>query len=112
MSLVTEYDIIADIAAGNGITLVELARQHRTNPSTIFRWVVKGLPGGDGTRVRLPALRRGKRYLTTPRAVERFFAALPMSAPPTSAPLSIRTPTKRERDCQRAKKALNEKYGI
>jgi hypothetical protein len=112
MSLVpSEIDLAADIAAGKGITLVELARQHRTNPSTTFRWVLRGLPRGDGTRVRLAAIKRGRKWLTTAAAVSRFFAALPQSEQAPAAP-PIRTPRKRERDCDRAKQALNKKYGF
>jgi hypothetical protein len=107
----TENNIIAEIAAGRGISLIELARQHSVNPSTAFRWVLRGLPAGDGTRVRLEALRRGKRWLTTAAAVARFFGALPTSTPPPTAP-TIRTPVKRERETARAKRILATKYGI
>ena len=109
-TVIAENDIISDIAAGNSITLIELARQQKTNPSTVFRWVQKGLPSGYGVRVRLEAIKRGKKWLTTAAAVARFFAALPASAPSPAMP--IRTPSKRERDSARAKQALNDKYGI
>ncbi|MSQ96818.1 MAG: DUF1580 domain-containing protein [Gemmataceae bacterium] len=107
--VIVENDLITDIATGNGISLVELAHRHRANPSTVFRWVQKGLPRGDGTRVKLQALRRGKKWLTTAAAVERFFAALPASAPiPTAPPVPI--PSKR--GSVRAKQAPQEQYGI
>lgn len=112
MSTVTiENDIINAIASGHGITLIELARQHSVDPSTVFRWVLKGLPGGAGGRIRLAAVKRGKRWLTCPVAVARFFAALPASTPTPTAP-PIRTPSRRQKDSNRAKKALNAKYGI
>jgi hypothetical protein len=107
----TVMDIIAEIATGRAISLIELARQHGVNPSTAYRWVLHGLPSGDGTRVRLAALRRGKRWLTTTAAVARFFASLPISAPqPTRRP--VRTPARRQRETARARNALKERYGI
>ncbi len=109
--IVVEIDLAAELATGDGIPLTTLAQQHRTNPSTVWRWVQKGLPCGDGTRVRLEALRRGKKWLTSPAAVKRFFGALPTSTPTPTAPV-IRSPAKRERDCGRAKQTLNTKYGI
>jgi|SRR6516165_5110415 transposase-like protein len=106
-----DANIVAEIAAGRGISLIELARQHGVNPSTAFRWVSRGLPAGDGTRVRLKALQRGKRWLTTAAAVARFFGSLPISAPqPTTGP--VRTPARRQRDTARARNALKERYGI
>lgn len=71
----------------------------------------KGLPSGYGVRVKLEAIKRGKKWLTSRAAVERFFAALPASTPTPTAP-PIRTPSKRERGSARAEQTLKNKYGI
>jgi hypothetical protein len=112
MSAVTvELDLATDIANGNGITLAELARKHGMNPSTCFRWVCKGLPGSNGLRVRLAAVRRGKKWLTSAAAVKQFFGALPTSTQVAAAP-PIRTPSQRERDTARAREPLQKQYRI
>jgi hypothetical protein len=104
-------DLAAEIIAGDAITIIDIARQMRTAPSTIYRWMLRGLPDGRGERIRLHAIRRGKVWLTSRAALQRFLGALPQSAPTPTAP-PVRTPTKRERDTTRAKKALAEQYGI
>jgi hypothetical protein len=105
-----EADLATEIAAGAGISLTKVAHEQLTAPSTVFRWVTRGLPGGDGTRVKLQAIKRGKKWITTVDAVKRFFAALPQSEPSNSTP--SRTPRQRERDNNRAKQALQKIYGI
>jgi Protein of unknown function (DUF1580) len=93
------------------MTLIELARRYHTAPSTCYRWVQKGLPDLGGRRVFLEAIRRGKKFLTSSAAVARFFARLEY-AHPTPPPSNIRAPTKRERDSARARKELQDQYGI
>src|SRR5688572_6295524 len=44
--------------------------------SAIWRWVTKGLPGPVGQRVRLEAVRVGRRWVTSHEALARFFAGL------------------------------------
>jgi hypothetical protein len=39
-----------------------------------WRWVTKGVAGPDGKRVRLEAIRVGRRWMTSVAAVARFFA--------------------------------------
>lgn len=104
-------DLAAEIIAGDALTVIDIARQFSVSPSTAFRWIIRGLPDGRGDRLRLQALRRGKIWLTSRAALERFLSGLPHSAPaPTTPP--IRTPSKRQADCQRAKKSLSDRYGI
>jgi hypothetical protein len=104
-------NVAAEIAGGDKLTLQEISRQFEVNLSTSLRWLLRGLPDGRGGRVRLEAVRRGKLWLTSRAALARFFAALPQAgATPTASP--ARTPTKRERDSARAKKILEQKYGI
>jgi hypothetical protein len=103
--------VAAEIANGDQITLIEISRQFRVNPSTGLRWILRGLPDGRGGRVRLEAIRRGKPWLSSRAALERFLAALPQSAPP-SIVQSIRSPAKRERDSAHAATMLKDKFGI
>jgi hypothetical protein len=98
-----------EIAHGDSLKLIDLARRFNVAVSTCFRWVTKGLPNGDGARVKLEALKRGKCWLTSECAVRRFFTALPQAVP---AVASIRTPSKRARDASRAQQTLKTKYGI
>jgi hypothetical protein len=103
-------DLAREIIAGDTITVLDIAKQFDVSPSTAFRWMMKGLPDSRGERLRLQALRRGKIWLTSRAALERFLSGLPHSAPAPG--LTIRTPSKRQSECARAKKSLNEKYGI
>jgi hypothetical protein len=74
-----------EIAAGEGLSTLEIARRQNTSPATVFRWISKGLPGPNGHRVHLTAIRRGKKWLSSIAALTRFFAALP-SAQVNNAP--------------------------
>ena len=103
--------LAAEIAAGDSVRLIDLARRFSVNTSTIFRWIQKGLPSGYGTRIQLEALRRGKSLITSEKAVERFFDALPKTCEGTPA-APTRTPLQRERDAARAKQKLHSEYGI
>lgn len=103
--------VAAEITSGDSITLLDISRQFSTAPSTALRWVLRGLPDGNGGRIRLEAIRRGKPWLTSRAALQRFLSRLPQSAPSTSA-APTRTPTQRERDSARAKQQLHDTYGI
>lgn len=104
-------DLAAEIAAGDSLRLTNLARRFDVAVSTCFRWVIRGLPTGDGVRVKLEALKRGKTWITSEAAVARFFAALPRSeTTPSTAP--IRTPAERVRESRRAAAALREKFDM
>ena len=43
---------------------------------TLYRWISKGLVAGDGTRIRLEAVKVGRRMCLTQEAIERFFDEL------------------------------------
>ena len=103
--------LAAEIASGDSVRLIDLSRRFNVNTSTIFRWIQKGLPSGHGTRIQLEALRRGKSLITSEKAVERFFGALPKTGETTPA-TPTRTPSQRERDSARAKQQLHDTYGI
>ena len=102
--------LAAEIASGDSVLMMTLARRFNVNTSTVFRWIMKGLPSGHGTRIQLEALRRGKSLITSEKAVERFFGELPKTGEPIAPP--IRTPSQRERDSARAKQQLHNTYNI
>jgi hypothetical protein len=49
------------------------------NPSTLWRWIRKGLEGLDGERIRLEVVYRGNAPYVEPEAVQRFFDAVTQS---------------------------------
>ena len=108
---ITFPEVTAEIVAGDALKLLDVARQFGVHSSTVLRWLLRGLPDGRGERIRLAAVKRGKTWLTSRAALERFLEALPHSAPTSGTP-PIRTPTKRERDSARATAALKNKYGV
>jgi hypothetical protein len=79
------------------------------HPGTLVRWILVGVCGPDGSRVKLAACRVGGRWATSRAALDRFSAAL---TPHTEAmPLAVRTPSQRQRASERAAAEL-EKLGI
>lgn len=89
----------------------------RVERQTIWRWMIKGVRGRDGKRIRLQNLRIGGRHITSAEAMRRFFAATtadsvrddePAEVPATPPP---RTPKQRRRASESAGKQL-EKLGI
>jgi hypothetical protein len=70
----------------------------RLHPATLTRWILAGVKGLDGRRVKLDAVRVGARWLTSEAALQRFADALvgsSESAPP-------RSPTERQTASARA----------
>jgi hypothetical protein len=86
-------------------------RGHRTNPSTIFRWIRSGVKLADGHVLKLEALRIAGRWVTSAEAIERFVAA--QNQPTDEAPFqqSPRTPGQRRSASEHAGKQL-EKLGV
>jgi hypothetical protein len=77
--------------------------------STVLRWILKGVRGPHGQRVRLRACRLGGRWITSRSAVQEFANQLtPRIDDPAPAP---RTPGQRRRAVELAKQQL-EKVGI
>ncbi|MBP3959528.1 DUF1580 domain-containing protein [Gemmata sp. G18] len=70
----------------------------RLHPATLTRWILKGVKGLNGTRVKLEALRVGCRWLTSEAALQRFTESL--SEGEGSAPL--RSPSARQVMSERA----------
>jgi hypothetical protein len=88
----------------------EVAKSRGTHFSTIYRWLLRGIPGPDGKRIRLEGCRLGSKWVTSDEAVIRFSAALTpnVNGEPAQAP---RSASKRQRASERAGKQL-EGMGI
>jgi hypothetical protein len=68
--------IMAEVMAGQGIELTDVAKLVPGHPSTAWRWITAGAAMPDGTRLKLEAVRCGGRWVTTKAALRRFLAAL------------------------------------
>ena|SRR5437016_13994703 len=77
--------------------------------STVLRWILRGVPGPDGERVRLEGLRLGGHWITSREAIQRFAEALTPDL--GAAPRLARSPTARKRSSEAAGRRL-EKLGI
>ncbi len=83
------------------------------NPSTIFRWITRGVRTPDGEVVRLEAVRLGTSWRTSLEAITRFSAKLTSAslcsgAPPDTLPP---TPKQRNRAATRASRRLDSILG-
>ena len=76
----------------------------RLHPATLTRWILIGVKGPAGGRVKLEAVRMGSRWLTSEAAVARFSAALTPPSADSSAP--SRSPAERRQAAQQAEAAL------
>jgi hypothetical protein len=98
---------VADILSEQTLRIHEAAAIARVSFATAWRWILKGAPAPDGTRVRLEAIRCGAKWLTSQEALRRFSEALTprLNTEPAPAP---RTPTARQRASERAAKRLSQ----
>jgi hypothetical protein len=101
-----------DLSAENPLSLSTAARQlpalrngRPVHAATLLRWVVAGIRGPGGGRVRLEAVRVGGRWVTTVQALERFQAALSV-VPGAEALPTPRSPAQRQRAAERAGQEL------
>jgi hypothetical protein len=98
-------------------SLQQIARRFPPNkadkavhPATLTRWILKGIPLSDGSRVKLEAVRFPAGWRTTDEWVDDFLEAL--TAARTESKLTsgrtgaVRSPAKRRRDYSRAKREL------
>ncbi len=71
-------------------TLLPKSGGRPMSPATLHRWVRDGVLAGDGTRVRLSAVRVGRAFVTTEPAVRSFLNELARRSrvKPAAAPLS------------------------
>jgi hypothetical protein len=99
------------ISQGHGKPLSQAAklfpssRQGRpVTLSCLLRWVLDGVPGPDGERIRLEAARLAGRWVTTSEAIQRFVDA--QTPKLDSRPEVCRSPAGRRRAADRAEKQL------
>jgi hypothetical protein len=78
--------------------------------ATVTRWILSGIRGPGGQRIRLEAVRRPAGWLTSVEAIERFLLALTPELDGSSAS-TPRSPGKRERASERAGREL-DRLGI
>jgi hypothetical protein len=77
--------------------------------TTLLRWVLDGVVGPAGQRIRLEAIRLGSKWVTSKEALQRFAEAL---TPAVDEPLPTpRTPISRQKASERAAKEL-ERMGV
>src|SRR5207248_1081375 len=108
MKSATNSPVIAEILAGDGLSLAEAARVvpafrsgKPTHTATLWRWAAKGVRLRDGTVVRLETCRIGGRQMTSRAALGRFIAA-------QTWPCSLPTEPPRARQSETAKAASEE----
>jgi len=109
--------LLDEIAQGHGKALSQIARlfpsARRGRPMTfsaVLRWVLDGVPGPSGERIRLDAARVSGRWLSSQAAVSRFVAAQTPSLD-ADPPTTPRAPAARRRASERAAAEL-EARGI
>lgn len=112
---VTTTTVWAEIQAGEGVTLGQVARSlpgHRDNktlhPTTILRRILRGTKTPDGRTVRLEGVRDGNRWLSSRGAVARYVAALTPVTNPEPKPVA-RTTSASQAAAQRANDALEKR---
>lgn len=74
------------------------------NPSTVARWVHRGVTAADGTRVKLAAVRVGSTLYVTERALAEFLAAL---NGPAAGEVPLRSPAARRKAAEDAVRKLD-----
>lgn len=78
------------------------------HPSTIGRWRSQGVPGRDGSRIKLRAVRLPSGWATTLEWVREFFDAMTADKEGEPAPApEVRTPASRRRQIERANRELD-----
>lgn len=105
--------VLQEIRDGHGLGMAAASRLlpgvggGGCDPSTLFRWATSGVKTMNGTRVKLEAVRVGRRLVTTGPALERFVLATTAgyNLDPTPAP---RTPAQRRKAVERAERKLIE----
>jgi Protein of unknown function (DUF1580) len=73
--------------------------------TTLLRWVLDGVAGPGGQRVRLEALRLGGKWITSREALQRFCTSQTPAIGGTDA-AAPRTPGRRQRASEKAAAAL------
>jgi hypothetical protein len=109
----TPPELLVEIANVHGIYLSAAARRfppsrqgRQVTLGCMVRWILDGVRGPDGKRVRLEASRLAGKWITTPQAIVRFLEAQSpkIGNPGTEAPRSARA---RQRAADQAAAALS-----
>jgi hypothetical protein len=95
-----------DLLTEDTIRLEEAARIARSHFTSVYRWVLRGLPGPDGQRVRLEAVRVGRAWITSREALARFAERLTPPLGEDDLPPTPRSRSARRRASERAAAAL------
>jgi hypothetical protein len=108
----TTDQLLDEISRGDGEKLSELARRVPSyrggRPATlsrILRWVLTGVRGPGGERIRLEAAKMPGGWISTPQALARFVARQTPRVDGEPAP-KPRSPAARRRASERAAKEL------
>lgn len=88
--------LAAEVAAGDLLSLPDLARRVGLHPSAVFRWAQRGFSDGAGGRIRLECLRRGRCWITSQAAYVRFLARHPHNTAEPTSP-APRSPAERRK---------------
>lgn len=67
---------ITPLRLGPDRRIAAVARSLHVAPSTVWRWIRRGVRAADGSIIRLDYVRLGRRILIEPEAIERFAAAV------------------------------------
>jgi hypothetical protein len=82
----------------------------RVAPSTVIRWILRGLQAPDGTRVRLAATRIGSRWYVDEPALEEFLRRMGLPADSHLVP-DPRSQSRRKADAEAAVAELEARGG-
>jgi hypothetical protein len=89
------------------LTIGEAAPIARTSFCSLWRWILRGVPGPNGRRVRLEAVRCGGKWLTSREALQRFTEAITPQFDTEATP-APRTATQRQRASEKAATRLTD----
>jgi hypothetical protein len=95
----TDYEL-KDLRPVSGITIPGRGNE-RVHPASVARWITIGVGTPNGERVKLRAVRIGRRWMTTDAWIADFIAAMTAASIPESD-ASIRSPAERSRASSRA----------
>jgi Helix-turn-helix domain/Protein of unknown function (DUF1580) len=101
---------VIDLVSEEQLRLEQAARICKVHYTSAYRWVLRGVPGPDGRRIRLEALRVGRKWVTTAAALQRFAEATTPQLDNVSV-IPPRTANARRRAAERAGARL-AKIGI
>jgi hypothetical protein len=90
-----------DITSPDLIPLEEAASVVKVHFTSVYRWVLRGVPGPDGQRVRLAAVKLAGRWLTTRAALQEFAERTTPRFDEETLP-APRSPGRRQRASERA----------